>query len=254
VEREELPWHDPTLSIDERMALAQGKRSEHVLMAAMAQTDCGQCGYLCQTYAQAIARGEEKSLSRCAPGGKATSRKLKELVAMIGVGNGPVDVLPMVLAPVPTVEAGSPDKPLDAWFCEARSLNHPEFEKDTRHVVLTIEPRQSGYEVGDSLGVVARNSPELVAAIIGCLGVIRDTPVLSPDGIERPLEQALSEMCEICRPSDQAIEVLASRALDRDQSRVLQAMAEGYPGAGPDDADLLDLLQSFPSAPPPYPS
>src|SRR4029077_15148868 len=28
-------------------------------------------------------------------------------------------------------------------------------------------------------------------------------------------------------------------------------MAEGYPGAGPDDADLLDLLDSFPSAHPP---
>ena len=31
----------------------------------------------------------------------------------------------------------------------------------------------------------------------------------------------------------------------------LQAMAEGYPGAGPEDADLLDLLETFPSARPP---
>jgi sulfite reductase (NADPH) flavoprotein alpha-component len=93
LENEELSWHDPILSLDERLALAQGKRQEHVLMAAMAQTDCGQCGYLRQTYAQAIARGEEKSLSRCVPGGKATSRKLKELVAMLGVGDGAVAVL-----------------------------------------------------------------------------------------------------------------------------------------------------------------
>jgi sulfite reductase (NADPH) flavoprotein alpha-component len=53
------------------------------------------------------------------------------------------------------------------------------------------------------------------------------------------------------RPSDQAIEVLASRDLDCSESQVLQAIAEGYPGAGPEDADLLDLLQRFPSARPP---
>jgi sulfite reductase (NADPH) flavoprotein alpha-component len=75
--------------------------------------------------------------------------------------------------------------------------------------------------------------------------------VLSPDGIERPLGEALSQFCEIRRPSDQAIEVLSSRARDLDESRMLQAMAEGYPGAGPEDADLLDLLESFPSARPP---
>src|SRR5262249_20640387 len=53
------------------------------------------------------------------------------------------------------------------------------------------------------------------------------------------------------RPSDQAIEALSSRAHDIDESRVLQAMAEGYPGIGPEDADLLDLLETFPSARPP---
>src|SRR2546430_3253075 len=79
-EAEEFPWHDPTLPLEERLALAVGRRPERVLMAAMAQLDCGQCGYLCQSYAEAIARGNEKSLTRCAPGGKATSRKLKELI------------------------------------------------------------------------------------------------------------------------------------------------------------------------------
>ncbi len=223
-------------------------------MAAMAQTDCGQCGYLCRTYAEAIARGEEKSLSRCVPGGKATSRKLREMVAALGPGSA-VDPFGMPAAMPATASQptppGSPGKLFDARFCEARPLNRPASEKDTRHVVLAADPGEARYEVGDSLGVAARNSPELVTAIIACLSVPRDTPVLSPDGTERPLEQALSEACEIRRPSDQAIEVLASRALDRDESLVLQAMAEGYPGAGPEDADLLDLLQGFPSARPP---
>lgn len=78
---EEFPWHDPTLAIDERLKLAKDKPTERVLMAAMAQLDCGTCGYVCKTYAEAIARGEEKDLTRCVPGGKETARKLKEIIA-----------------------------------------------------------------------------------------------------------------------------------------------------------------------------
>ena len=47
-EPEDHPWHDPTLSLDARMELAVGRPKAEVLMAAMAQLDCGQCGYLCQ--------------------------------------------------------------------------------------------------------------------------------------------------------------------------------------------------------------
>jgi sulfite reductase (NADPH) flavoprotein alpha-component len=248
-EPEDFPWHDPTLSLDERLPLANGRRPERVLMAAMAQLDCGQCGYLCQTYAEAIARGEERSLSRCVPGGKATSRKLKELIEPGIIGAAPTPIAPAPLAqPSPS---GLSDKPFVVEFRGADCLNKPGSEKETRHVVLASADGAADYEVGDSLGVVARNSAELVTAIIELLTAKPETPVLSPDGIERPLVEALSEACEIRRPSDQAIEVLASRALDRDESVVLQAMAEGYPGAGPADADLLDLLQTFPSSRPP---
>jgi sulfite reductase (NADPH) flavoprotein alpha-component len=65
------------------------------------------------------------------------------------------------------------------------------------------------------------------------------------------LREALLEACDIARPSDQAIEVLASRARDPGEADRLQALAEGYPGAEPADADLLDLLLAFPSARPP---
>jgi sulfite reductase (NADPH) flavoprotein alpha-component len=80
-EPEDFPWHDPGLSLDERVALAAGRGPARRLMAAMAQTDCGQCGYSCQAYAEAIASGADSSIGRCTPGGKATSRKLKEILA-----------------------------------------------------------------------------------------------------------------------------------------------------------------------------
>ena len=47
----------------------------------MAQLDCGQCGYVCKSYAEAIASGAEGSLSLCVPGGKATQKALKALQA-----------------------------------------------------------------------------------------------------------------------------------------------------------------------------
>ena len=249
---EDLPWHDPTLEMDERVALAAGRRTEHVLMAAMAQLDCGQCGYLCETYAAAIAAGTEESLNRCAPGGKATSRQLKALLAELGspaaagAGVPAAAVAPTAAAPEPRCR-----EHFAARLIAARSLHGVGAQKDTRHVVLEAVDGGAAYQVGDSLGVVACNSPDLVYAIIERLGAPPETAVQTPDGTERPLVEALSDCCEIRRLSDQAIEVLASRAVDREESRILQAMAEGYPGAGPQDADLLDLLDTFPSARPP---
>jgi len=253
---EDFPWHDPGLPLDERIALATGRRPERVLMAAMAQTDCGQCGYSCQAYAEAIASGGETDIGRCAPGGKATARKLKELVAEMaahGAAAAPAQsgAGPGAAAPSPAPAPRVPGEPFPARLRAAQRLNRGGSEKDTRLVVLEAETGVEDYQVGDSLGVVARNCPELVAAIIERLGAKSDTAVLSPDGVERPLGHALAQFCEIRLPSDQAIEVLSSRAHDIEESRVLQAMAEGYPGAGPEDADLLDLLESFPTARPP---
>jgi sulfite reductase (NADPH) flavoprotein alpha-component len=249
-EPEDLPWHDPVLALDERLELAAGRQPAHRLMAAMAQLDCGQCGYFCESYAVAIASGAEASLSRCVPGGKATSRMLKELLGEIATGSPqpPVPAAPAATQAAPLPEPGAP---FLARLRQAASLHGPGAEKDTRHVVLEALDGEPRYEAGDSLGVVARNSPDLVGAIIQRLAASAETPVQSPDGVERPLFEALSDCCEIRRPSDQAVEVLASRAIDREESRILQAMAEGYPGAGPDNADLLDLLEAFPSARPP---
>ena len=80
---EDLPWHDATMPIDERLQLAEGKPLALRLMAAMAQQDCGSCGYMCKSYAEAIARGEERSLKKCVPGGSETAKKLKEIMAQV---------------------------------------------------------------------------------------------------------------------------------------------------------------------------
>ena len=61
------------MPIDERMKLAEGRPLPRRMMAAMAQQDCGQCGYLCDDLCRAIASGPEERLNLCAPGGKETA-------------------------------------------------------------------------------------------------------------------------------------------------------------------------------------
>ena len=49
----EAPWHDQAMPLAERMKLAEGRPLRRRMMAAMAQQDCGQCGYNCEDYSDA---------------------------------------------------------------------------------------------------------------------------------------------------------------------------------------------------------
>ncbi|MEO7337707.1 MAG: hypothetical protein ABIV63_14105, partial [Caldimonas sp.] len=59
---EEFPWHDASLGMAERLELAKNSKPVRQLMAATAQLDCGQCGYLCQSYAEAMWSGAEADM------------------------------------------------------------------------------------------------------------------------------------------------------------------------------------------------
>src|SRR5258708_27659828 len=107
-------------------------------MAAMAQLDCGRCGYLCQTYAEAIARGAETSLTRCVPGGRATSRMLKELFAA-----PPTAVIAAAPAAPPEPAADAPTHFVARP--EAATRLHPDgSEKDIRHLVFPTPQTRIG--------------------------------------------------------------------------------------------------------------
>ena len=76
------PFHREDLMLPERMKLAEemGGKWETKLFAAMAQTDCGACGWDCEGYANAIATGETKDISLCTPGEVETLDELKKLM------------------------------------------------------------------------------------------------------------------------------------------------------------------------------
>ncbi|HVA12899.1 MAG TPA: sulfite reductase subunit alpha [Stellaceae bacterium] len=247
---EDFPWHDMALPLDQRMRLAESKPLAQQLMAAMAQQDCGQCGYLCKTYAEAVASGSEKALNRCVPGGKETARTVKEVLELAASAPVAAPVLVAAAAIAAPVSGPTQDVVL-ARLHGATPLNRAPSAKDTRQVVFDIADTGLAYEVGDALGVRATNCPDTVRAIVDCLGARPGDDIAGPDGTQRSLFDVLMQVCEIGRPSDEAVEVLASRAVDLAESQRLQALAEGYPGAGPENADLLELLQTFPSARPP---
>jgi sulfite reductase (NADPH) flavoprotein alpha-component len=66
-----------------------------------------------------------------------------------------------------------------------------------------------------------------------------------------PLAAALAEVLDIARPLDRTLALLASTAADAAEAAALRALADGEDGAEPAGADLLDLLEAFPSARPP---
>ena len=121
------------------MQLADGKPLPRRLFAAMAQQDCGQCGYLCETYSAAIASGQETKLNLCVPGGKETSRMLKRLLEETPAAAAKAPAAGQgTRTPKAARELGTREAPVEAVFRSATRLNGRKSEKDTRHVVLDI--------------------------------------------------------------------------------------------------------------------
>ncbi len=240
-EEEDFPWHDPALEMPERMDLAAGRPLKQRLMAAMAQLDCGQCGYLCKTYSEAIAEGREATLTLCVPGAKPTSRMLKQLLAETPAA-----------APAPAAAAPGPVRPalLPVRVLSAEPLTKPGSAKDVRHVVIDLTASGLAYEPGDSIGLATPNDPALVAACIAALGAPETEEVPCPDGVARPLREAFAAHLDIARPLDRTLDLLAMAAVHPDHAAKLRRLSEGEDGAEPADADLLDLLTAFPSARP----
>jgi NADH-quinone oxidoreductase subunit B len=77
-------FHNENLTLPERMELATGGDLKTKLFAAMAQTDCGACGWDCEGYGDALASGETKDITLCVPGEEETLDELKKLMAEAG--------------------------------------------------------------------------------------------------------------------------------------------------------------------------
>ncbi len=227
------PWHDPAMELAERQKLAEGKPLPRKLFAAMAQQDCGQCGYVCETYSAAIASGAEGRLNLCAPGGKETLRAVKAL--MEEGGSAPAAAPAEATAPVALGPLGRcRENPALATFLSRRRLNGPGSEKETWHVEFDLAECGLDYVVGDAFGIVARNDPRLVDAVIALLGARPDADI----GGRSLRETLLSDRA--LGPAPDALFQLVSYVTGGETRAKARRLAAGEDPDG--DLDRLDVL------------
>ncbi|HWG05020.1 MAG TPA: (Fe-S)-binding protein, partial [Beijerinckiaceae bacterium] len=202
---DEAPWHDPAMILPKRMKLAEGKAPAPRLMAAMAQQDCGQCGYNCADYANAIFEKREARLNLCAPGGKETARMLRDLAQELGAK----DATPTLAAePATPTIAGAlgrcREQPIEAVLCTRTRLSGVQSEKDTWHVEFDLAEAGLDYCVGDSFGVFPQNDFGLVDQIIAMLGAAHTTALR-----DRTLRDVLAKDVALGVAPDSLFELLS---------------------------------------------
>ena len=232
----DAPWHDQTMSIDERMKLAQGRPLRRRLMAAMAQQDCGQCGYNCHDYSEALWSKKEARLNLCVPGGKETNRMLKKLYEEMDAA--PVAAPAIVTAPEPKATEPAPgpsrDAPALASFRSRTRLNKKDSEKETWHIDIDLTGSGIKYDVGDSFGLYAANDPALADAVIRAIGAAPDFPIAA-----RTLRDVLINDVSLA-PAPNSLFQLISYITGGERRQKARALAEGDDPDG--DAETLDVL------------
>jgi len=237
----EAPWHDQTIPIADRMKLAEGRPLRRRMMAAMAQQDCGQCGYDCHNYSEAIASKAEARLNLCVPGGKETARMLKalheELEKAPSAASTPY-APPAAATPVAAAEPGrSRDNPAPATFVARRLLNKAGSEKETWHIDFDLSGSGLDYVVGDSFGIFARNELGHVDQIIALLGASHTTRVRG-----KTLREVLTDEVSLAPAPDSLFELISfiTGGAQREKAR---ALAQGDDPDG--DAATLDVMAAL---------
>jgi sulfite reductase (NADPH) flavoprotein alpha-component len=237
----EAPWHDQTMPIADRMKLAEGRPLRRRMMAAMAQQDCGQCGYNCHDYSEAIAGKSEARLNLCVPGGKETARMLKALneeLEKAPAASVSPEAAPAAAAPAAVAEPGrSRDNPAPATFVSRRLLNKGASEKETWHIDFDLSGCGLDYVVGDSFGIFAKNDLGHVDQIIALLGASHTTEVRG-----KTLREVLTTDVSLAPAPDSLFELFSylTGGAIREKAR---ALAQGEDPDG--DAATLDVMASL---------
>jgi sulfite reductase (NADPH) flavoprotein alpha-component len=237
------PWHDQTLPLAERMKLADDKPLRWKMMAAMAQQDCGQCGYDCKNYSGAIVSGKEERLNLCVPGGKETARMVKKLHEELK--SAPVSAAPQAAAEpaaalTPAIQAApgtSRDNPAIATVLSRKLLNKQGSEKETWHVEFDLSACGLDYTVGDAFGLFPSNDPALVEAVIKALGAPADFPIGG-----RTLRECLADGVSLSPAPDMLFQ-LFSYITGGDRRKKARALSTGEDPDG--DAPTLDVLAAI---------
>ncbi len=244
------PWHDQTLPLPDRMNLAEGKPLRRRMMAAMAQQDCGQCGYNCQDYSDALASRAEGRLNLCVPGGKETARMLKTLAQELdnSAPNTPAPPPAEMATAAPATAATatalgrSRDNPTEATFLSRRRLNKEGSEKETWHIEFDLKGTELDYAVGDSFGIFPVNDAALVDAVIAAIDAPDDFPIAG-----RTLREVLTDGVSLSPAPDMLFEFMSYMVGGERKAKAKALAAGGDPDGDAALLDVLGALEKFPS-------
>jgi sulfite reductase (NADPH) flavoprotein alpha-component len=234
----EAPWHDQTMPLPERMKLAEGRPLRRRLMAAMGQQDCGQCGYNCEDYSNAIFLKNEERLNLCVPGGKETARMLKRLYDDVDdAAPAAPAVVTQAAEPRADATAASRNAPVEAMFLSRTLLNKPGSAKETWHIEFDIGATGLKYAVGDSFGLFPTNDPALVEAVLRAIDAPPDFPIAG-----RTLRDVLTDGVSL-NPAPDMLFQLISYLTGGERRQKANALADGGDPDG--DAETLDVLAAL---------
>ena len=242
-EDDAAPWHDPVMPLPDRMKLAEGRALPRRLMAAMAQQDCGQCGYNCKDYADALFGKSEKRLNLCVPGGKETSRMLKQLYQELdGAAAAAAEPVPAQPASaLATAPGRSRDNPVYATFLSRRRLNKPGSEKETWHIDIDLAGTDLDYVVGDSFGIFPANDYDLVEAVLAALNAPADFPIG-----DRSLRGVLTDGVALSPAPDMLFELISYLTGGQRKQKAKRLAAGEDPDGDAATLDVLAALHKFP--------
>jgi sulfite reductase (NADPH) flavoprotein alpha-component len=118
--------------------------------------------------------------------------------------------------------------------------------KDVRHIELSLEQSGLQYEPGDSLAVIVRNPPQLVAEFIAALGFEANASVTVQDET-LTIEDALTEKLEITAPSLGFLRAWAEYSAAKELSALLQPGEQQALSKFVDSHQIIDIVRIFPA-------
>lgn len=141
----------------------------------------------------------------------------------------------------------SKKNPYPAEVLENINLNGRGSNKETRHLVLSLEDSGLTFEPGDSLAILPENDPELVDSLINELGWNPEESVqINEEGDIYSLRKALLSKFEITRLTKSFIQAAAELFHHEELKKLAEPGNEEKVKAYLDGRDLLDFVRDFP--------
>lgn len=138
--------------------------------------------------------------------------------------------------------------PFPARLLANRILNAEGSAKETRHFEISLEGSGLAYDVGDALGVLPTNCPALVSDVLAALNCDGEEAVLTPDGDEVPLRNALERHYEITKVPAPLLKIIAERSADPTLGDLLIPAAKDALAHYLWGRETVDVLVDFASA------